>query len=350
MAPETSKRTNGGPVTEVLFLVNAVEQATADQTTAGLVAAMSRRRSTWVTEIRGLRHTPGGLRVAVHPVPPTHDPHDVPRALRAAPEEHELAAFDALWVRLNPGRMAAAGMVGVLETLVQVEDAGVFVHNAATGLLRAASKLYLASLPADTIARTWSARDPGFLRACIAELDGPAVVKPAIGSRGGDVHLVPGDSAEVGALLERLVGLGPVLVQEYLPEARDGDLRVHLVGGKLLEAQGQAAAVRRVPAAGEWRSNVALGGTPAPGAPSPGQRRLVERVGPILARHGLWHVGLDIVGDRVVECNVFSPGGLADASRFAAISFEDLVVERFLSAVERSDRLTRPRSAGPPGR
>ena len=333
---------------DVLFLVNAVDQATADQSTAGLVAAMSRRRPTWVTEIRGLRHTPGGLRVAAHQVGPTSDLHDVVRALRSSPAVRDIDKFDGVWVRLNPGRMATAGMVGVLETLVQVEDAGVVVRNAAKGLLRAASKLYLASLPPETVARTWSSRDPMFLRGCVAALDGPSVVKPAIGSRGGDVHLVSPDEAGLDVLLDRLVQQGPVLLQEYLPDAQEGDLRVHLVDGELLEVNGSPAAVRRRPAPGEWRSNVALGGTPAPGDLSPAQRRLVQRVGPLLRSHGLWHVGLDVVGNRVVECNVFSPGGLGDASRFAGTSFEDRVVDRFLEGRPRVGRPTRPTPSAPP--
>ena len=70
---------------EVLFLVNAVELATADQSTAGLVAAMSRRCRTWVTGIRGLRHTPGGVSVAAHRVRANAVPGDVPVDVRAQP-------------------------------------------------------------------------------------------------------------------------------------------------------------------------------------------------------------------------------------------------------------------------
>ncbi|MBX2801945.1 MAG: hypothetical protein KTR31_29970 [Myxococcales bacterium] len=313
----------------VLFLVNTVEEVTTEQSTAGLVAAMSGRRGTWVTGIRGLRNSPRGLEVCAYQIRPSQGPSDVVRQLREQPQVHPMEAFAAVWVRLNPGRLALAGMVGVVEMLLQAEDAGVVVRNGPAGLLRAASKLFLSSLPADTIPRTWSSRDPTHLRECVAAAGESAVVKPAIGSRGGDVHRLSVDSPGLDELLLRLCQQGPVVVQEYMREAPAGDLRVHLVDGELLENEGRAALVRRVPAKDEWRSNVALGGTPVACRLTPEQGRLVERVGPTLRRYGLWHVGLDVVGDRVVECNVFSPGGLADAGRFEGISFEDLLVKRF---------------------
>jgi len=315
----------------VLFLLNALDEAKPDQTTAGLIAAMSRRVATSVADVRGIRHAKKGLTLAAHDLSALEAPH-VPDALRAPPRVRPARDFDAVWVRLNPGRMNATGMVGVLETLAQLEDLGVRVRNTAMGLLRAASKLYLTSLPTETVATTWASRDPEHLRACIAQLDGLAVVKPAIGTRGGEVHRVTSETEGLDALLVRLAAAGPVLVQEYLPEAPAGDLRVHLIGGRLLTVDGRPAIVRRRPAAGEWRSNVALGGQALPGELTDAQRLTLGLVGPVLVRHGLWHVGLDVVGSRVVECNVFSPGGLPEAGQFEGVDFVEEVVRRFVSA------------------
>ena len=139
------------------------------------------------------------------------------------------------------------------------------------------------------------------------------------------------DHPDRARILQRAVANGPALLQDYIPAAPEGDVRIHVVGGALLERDGQACAVRRVPAQGEWRSNVALGGRPTPATLTPAQRALVTQVSPILREQGLWHVGLDVVGDQIVECNVFSPGGLQDAGAFAGVDFVAEVVERFLT-------------------
>lgn len=319
-------------MTDVLFLINALDQLTAAQTTAALIAEAARRARTWVAEPRGLVHTPGGVvidAVRVH----TTEAQQVPRALRAERVVQPAATFDGAWIRLNPGRAQPDQLAGVLETLLQLEDAGVPCRNAPGGLLRSASKLYLCGLPADVVPPTWCARDLPTLRSCIEDAGNPAVVKPALGTRGEGVHRITPDTPELDALLEGLLRQGPVLVQAYLPEAPQGDVRIHLVEGRLLTCDGAAAMVRRIPASGEWRSNVALGGTPEPAVPTPQLQHLIERVGPVLAAHGLWHVGLDVVGDRVVECNVFSPGGLTDARRFTGQPFEAELVERFLTSI-----------------
>jgi glutathione synthase len=78
---------------------------------------------------------------------------------------------------------------------------------------------------------------------------------------------------------------------------------------------------------------VALGGVPRPAQLTQSQRDLAARVGPTLIGQGLWHVGLDVVGDRVVECNVFSPGGMGDAGAFARVDFIRPLVRRFLDTL-----------------
>lgn len=318
-------------MSRVLFLVNSLEQAHPNQTTVGLISRASHVTPTWVASLDAISHTPGGLSVRCVPIVGA-DPADVPHLLAGPAVTRDARSFDAVWVRLNPGRLPPASIVGVLETLTALRDAGLVVRNAPEGLLRAASKTFLTSLPLDCVAPSWSSRDPEFLRACVVALGGPAVVKPAVGTQGGGVTKVDGDSPALLPLLEKLVQEGPVIVQGYLPDAPQGDVRIHVVNGRVLEVGGHAAAVRRVPQHGEWRSNVALGGMPVPAELTPAQRRLVARIGPVLTRLGLWHVGLDVVGDRAVEVNVFSPGGLPDAERFTGQPFQDAVVRAFLDA------------------
>jgi glutathione synthase len=319
---------------DLLFVVNELTGLTAIQTTAEFIAEAHRQgHRCWVTPWTGLSLTPRGLSVAASAWPGGPASEEVLSTLRAAPwRERAASSFDAIWVRTNPGRATRPGM-GWLQLLFQLEDQGIVIRNSPAGLLRAASKLHLGSLPVDTIARTWSSEDPERLGRFLDELAGPAVVKPAMGTRGSGVTRIWPDSANRAAILAEATRDGPALLQDYLPEAPAGDVRIHVVAGELLEADGQACAVLRVPGEGEWRSNVALGGTPTRTVLTGEQRALVRRVGPVLAAQGLWHAGLDVVGDKIVECNVFSPGGIGDASRFTGVDFARLLVSRFVESL-----------------
>jgi glutathione synthase len=159
------------------------------------------------------------------------------------------------------------------------------------------------------------------------------VVKPATGTRGTGVLRMTPSTPDRAELLADSVAEGHALLQTYLPEAPEGDIRIHVIDGELLVVDGKECAVRRVPGKGEWRSNVALGGHAAPAALDDAHRALVRTVGPLLRAHGLWHVGLDVVGHKVVECNVFSPGGLRDAESFTQARFRAALVERFVAAL-----------------
>lgn len=316
----------------VLFVVNDLETFKPTQATAELVAACAERVQTWVTTADGFALTPGGISVGAQPAGPVTTPEGM-QALRRAPfVELPVHQVGAVWVRTNPGR-ADRPAGPLLQLMLQMEDRGVLVRNAPSGLMRASSKLILGSLPPGTTPRTWASDHPERLSAFLDALGGDAVIKPALGTGGSGVVRLSPRSRDREKLLRQAVHGGPAMLQDYLPEAPAGDVRIHVVDGRILEIDGHACAVRRVPGAGEWRSNVSLGGLPESANLSAAQRALVDRVGPVLVRLGLWHVGLDVVGDKVVECNVFSPGGLRDASRFEGVDFVSQLVDRFLDGV-----------------
>jgi glutathione synthase len=313
----------------VLFVINSLDTLRPHQSTAALIAACARQVPVWVTTTSGFSLSPGAIRVAAWRAGPNAQA--AIDQMRATPAtELTLGDVGAVWVRTNPGR-AAGGSSTWLELLLQAEAGGVRIRNSPTGLVLTASKLHLGTLPAGTVPRTWASDDASRLSVFLDELAGPAVVKPALGTHGSGVVRISPDSPDRTAILERAVRDGPAILQDYLPDAPGGDVRIHVVGGELFEVAGHPCAVLRVPAPGEWRSNVALGGSPQRATLTAAQRALVARVGPVLARQGLWHVGLDVVGDKVVECNVFSPGGLGDASAFSGVDFTGVLVDRFLA-------------------
>ncbi len=138
------------------------------------------------------------------------------------------------------------------------------------------------------------------------------IVKPLFGNGGAGVfHITPGDE-NLNALLELFTQLyrEPVIVQKYLPEVRQGDKRIILVDGA------PAGALNRVPAAGEARSNLHVGGKAVKATLTAREREICEAIGPTLKERGFILVGIDVIGDYMTEINVTSPTGIREVKRF----------------------------------
>ncbi|GEO80859.1 glutathione synthase [Pararhodospirillum oryzae] len=138
------------------------------------------------------------------------------------------------------------------------------------------------------------------------------IVKPLYGNGGAGVfHIAPGDE-NLNALLDLFAERSrePVMVQRYLPAVRAGDKRIILIDGE------PAGAVNRVPAAGEARSNMHVGGRPEKCALTARDREICAALGPVLRERGLIFVGIDVIGDYLTEINVTSPTGLQEINRF----------------------------------
>src|SRR5690606_15405432 len=142
------------------------------------------------------------------------------------------------------------------------------------------------------------------------------------GSGGKNVFLVKdGESANLNQITEVISSHGYVVVQEYLPDAVNGDVRLFLMNEVPLTAGGRCAALRRVNTDGDMRSNIHAGGEPRPVEVTADMLSIVETVRPKLIKDGMFLVGLDIVGDKLMEVNVFSPGGLHTMSGMYDVDF-----------------------------
>jgi glutathione synthase len=314
----------------VLFVVNDLDTLEPHQSTMGLLRATTALgASVWVCGADDVGRCPDG----VHALGVAFDGQATVAELRAAPATAlRLSDCAGVWVRTNPGR-ASHDHSGLLQLLHQAEAEGAVVRNRPSGLQRAASKLYLGALPEGTGPPTVASRRLTVVRDAVQRL-GEAVVKPVVGTRGSGVQRLSADDPQLDDKLTRALEDGVLLVQAVAPGVLDGDVRVHVVGGRALEVDGVAAVVARRPGPDEWRSNVALGGRPERTELTPALRQLVESVGPTLQAHGLWHVGLDVVGPWIVECNVFSPGGLDDAGRFGDRDFLGALAQRFVASLD----------------
>ncbi|HWK44221.1 MAG TPA: glutathione synthase [Stellaceae bacterium] len=161
------------------------------------------------------------------------------------------------------------------------------------------------------------------------------IVKPLFGNGGAGVFRLKPDDENLTALLEVFSGISrePVMVQRYVPAVREGDKRIILIDGQ------PAGAVLRVPAAGEARANLHVGGRAVKAELTPRDREICAAIGPALKRQGLLFVGIDVIGDYLTEINVTSPTGLQEIDRFDDAKLEaqiwDAIEARYAETADR---------------
>jgi glutathione synthase len=138
------------------------------------------------------------------------------------------------------------------------------------------------------------------------------IIKPLYGNGGTSVFRIQPDDSNLNSLVElfQTVFREPFMVQQYRPEVRAGDKRIILVDGEV------AGAINRVPAEGETRSNMHVGGTPKPTNLTARDKEICERLGPYLKARGLVFVGIDVIGPYLTEINVTSPTGIRQVKAF----------------------------------
>jgi glutathione synthase len=244
------------------------------------------------------------------------DPGSLVSALRSPEARHEdirLAEFDAVLLRNNPhmGDGRSIRMNPAIEIGRRLKQAGVLVLSDPDGLRRAGSKMYLAGFPAAIRPRTLITCSADRVRAFLRELDGAAVIKPLFGYGGQNVFFVGrGQTANLPQIIATVRASGYLIVQEYVAAAARGDKRVLLLAGAPLEAEGTMAVYRRVHADDDMRNNIHVGASRRRCRMNQGERELCETIRPRLVADGLYLVGLDIAGDKILEINVFAPGGM----------------------------------------
>lgn len=153
---------------------------------------------------------------------------------------------------------------------------------------------------------------------------GDVVLKPLNGRGGSGVTRHLADDPNLDALLEIHAELGrePVIVQKFLPSVTRGDKRILIVDGE------PVGAINRVPAKGQIRSNMAVGGQPEPVELSARDREICAAIGPELKARGLIFVGIDVIGESLTEINVTSPTGAVALKRFTGIDATDVMWQR----------------------
>lgn len=250
----------------------------------------------------------------------------------------DVTEIDVLFLRNDPSLDATerpwAANVGTLFGRLAAAR-GVLVVNDPEGLARAQNKLYFQDFPVSVRPETLISKSMEEIRAFIENQPKGAIVKPLQGSGGKNVFKItsPKD-ANLNQIFEAVSEEGYLIAQSFMPEAVEGDIRFFLMNGRPLVKDGKYAAFRRVPAKGETRSNVHRGGTVAPVAITDKILKIAEAVRPKLIHDGMFLVGLDIVGDKILEINTFTPGGLNNVSEIHEVNFNSSVIAALEAKME----------------
>jgi len=211
-----------------------------------------------------------------------------------------LKDFDAVLMRKDPPFDMEYVYSTYLLELAEAQGARVF--NRPRAIRDWNEKMGIARFPRFAPPTVVTRRDT-LIREFLAE-HRDVILKPLDGMGGASVFRVRHDDPNVNVIVETVTHFGrrTIMAQRYLPEIRDGDKRVLVIGGKPVPH-----CLARIPKAGETRGNLAAGGTGIARALTPRDREIAEALGPVLHKQGLLLVGLDVIGDHLTEVNVTSP-------------------------------------------
>ena len=205
---------------------------------------------------------------------------------------------------------------------------GTIVLNDPSHLTDAVNKTYFQHFPEEVRPSTCITRHVDEVNAFLEAHGGRGVIKPLQGSGGQGVFIVDEDSAQnLNQIIEATVRDGYAIVQEYLPEASKGDLRVLTLNGRPLKVDGTYAAVRRASTTEDHRSNLSAGGSATMEEPDEAALRVAEMCAPKLIDDGMYLAGLDIIGDRMIEANVDTPGGLNYIEDLCGVDFSGAIID-----------------------
>lgn len=242
-----------------------------------------------------------------------------PHVTLGSPSDVRVADLDAVFIRKDPPFDSAYLYLTQVLDLVKEQT---LVVNDPRGLRDANEKLFALQF-VDWMPRTRVTSHPAEILAFTKEVGGVAVLKPLDGAGGSGVVQLRTDDKNSRALADMLTHEGKrlAMVQAFEPSIEKGDKRVLLLDGEVL------GAIRRVPRADDIRANIHVGGRVEATTLTPREEELVRALAPKLRAHGLYFVGLDLIGERLIEVNVTSPTGIQELGRFTGAQPEMRVIE-----------------------
>jgi glutathione synthase len=244
-----------------------------------------------------------------------------------------LAGFDVIVMRANPPLDTTA-----LNFLDSVRN-DVFIMNDIDGLRIANNKLYPASFSGEAgrfIPATHVSKSREYLEQVFEESSSQKMIMKPLNGFGGRGVIVVEKRAQQNfrSLLDFYIGGDSgnyVILQEYVEGAENGDVRILMLNGEAI------GAMRRVPSDKDIRSNIHAGGREVKHVLSKQEKALCKAIGPQLVRDGLYLAGLDVIGGKLIEVNVLSPGGITRINKLNRCKLQKTVldfIENVVSARE----------------
>ncbi|MGB5863945.1 MAG: glutathione synthase [Sulfitobacter sp.] len=225
--------------------------------------------------------------------------------------EVDLSEFDVVWLRQDPPfDMHYITSTHLLDRIAETT----LVVNDPFWVRNYPEKLLVLNFP-DLTPPTTVTHDLPTIKA-FKEKHGDVILKPLYGNGGAGVFKLTREDRNLSSLHELFKSFSrePLIVQKFLPDVSKGDKRVILVDGV------PVGAINRVPAEGETRSNMHVGGRPEKVGLTMRDREICNRIGPLLKEKGQVFVGIDVIGDYLTEINVTSPTGIQELERFDGVN------------------------------
>ena len=301
-------------------------KAYKDSSVAMMRALAARGHRIYALQARDLAWSETGTRARVVALELSGDNNDWYR--EQGVEERALADFAAVLMRKDPPfDMEYVYATYVLE---MAEREGARVYNRPQAIRDYNEKMAIGRFP-EFVAPTLVTRDAARVHAFIDE-HRDTVVKPLDGMGGAGIFVLQEHEPNLNAILETVThnGARTVMAQRYIPEIRNGDKRVLLIGGAPVPY-----ALARVPRPGETRGNLAVGGIARAQPLSDSDRAIAEALAPTLAARGLLLVGLDVIGDYLTEVNVTSPTCFVEIREQTGFDVAAMFVDALEKAVSR---------------
>ncbi|CAM1354241.1 MULTISPECIES: glutathione synthase [Tenacibaculum] len=242
-----------------------------------------------------------------------------------------LAGFDAIFMRGNPPLDPL-----MLNFLDSVKD-DVFIINSVEGMREANNKLYTAVFEDpnnEIIPVTHVSKNKDYLIKMIEESPcDKMILKPLNGYGGSGVILIEKSAmSNINSLLDFYIYKSDgssdyVILQDYIEGADKGDVRILLLNGKPI------GSMKRIPGDKDHRSNITAGGRVEKHKLTAAEKVLCNKIGPKLVKDGLYFVGIDVIGGKLVEVNVMSPGGITYINKVSKVKIQEKVIDFLESKV-----------------
>jgi glutathione synthase len=310
------------------FIIDPIAQLdpSHDTSVALMEAAQARGHEVWITAAHQLSAIDGKAWALLEPVQLQAVKWVGDRWQVAQPwyelqpgQLRSLEDMDAVFMRTDPP--VTIPYLYVTQILDLIDPAKTLVVNAPRGLQAANEKLYALNF-VEVMPETIVSLDKAVILDFVAKR-GAGILKPLGGKAGEGILFLEWGDRNLNSLIEISTKWGkePVMIQSYLPAAKEGDKRIILLDGEIL------GAVNRIPTGAEFRGNMAVGGIVAKTEITDADRKICEVVAPKLREDGLYFVGLDVIGGYLTEVNVTSPTGIREIDRLTDTHLGTAVIE-----------------------